>query len=257
MQQALRHDGRTLAFEKPIPVTVTAPDSDDEQQTNKQQQAKPASGKAPVFAYKYRKFVIDEDKKLTMLVRCTVDSFAPSSTPDGRKQQVNIHTLTEWDPFNAVNINWRQKLESQFAAVLATEVKNNTFRITRWTLASMLANVDLLKLAFVSRANFRDPKEHIVMSVQQFRSTEFMQNINLNVENAWGVLNYIIKKCIDQPAGEYLLVKDPNKPTIRLFGIPSEEDVDTDVEEDDTDDDGAVAEAEEGAADGEIDDDVE
>jgi translation initiation factor 3 subunit D len=38
-------------------------------------------------------------------------------------------------------IDWRQKLESQRAAVLANELKNNRNKLARWTCQALLAGM--------------------------------------------------------------------------------------------------------------------
>ena len=43
-------------------------------------------------------------------------------------------------------IEWRQKLESQRAAVLANELKNNRNKLARWTCQALLAGVDFMKV---------------------------------------------------------------------------------------------------------------
>lgn len=54
----------------------------------------------------------------------------------------------------------------------------------------------------------------------QFKPKEFADQINLNMDNAWGVLRCIIDTCMKLPDGKYLLLKDPNKPTLLLYDIP-------------------------------------
>ena len=50
-------------------------------------------------------------------------------------------------PFQHCNgIDWRQKLDSQRGAVLATELKNNSYKLARWTCCAMLAGSEYLKL---------------------------------------------------------------------------------------------------------------
>lgn len=43
-------------------------------------------------------------------------------------------------------VDWRQKLDSQRGAVLATELKNNSYKLARWTCCAMLAGSEYLKL---------------------------------------------------------------------------------------------------------------
>ncbi len=81
----------------------------------------------------------------------------------------------------------------------------------------------------------KDSSRHIILGTQQFRPSEFAAQINLSMDNAWGVVRCVIDLVRAQKDGKYLIVKDPNKPVIRLYDIPdntfdSEEDSDSDEE---------------------------
>ena len=74
---------------------------------------------------------------------------------------------------------------------------------------------------FVSRAMPRDTRNHVILGLQQFKPTEFAQQMNLNMENAWGILRCIldiIKKLDD---GKYLIMRDPNKVRLLLTCLPA------------------------------------
>ena len=43
-------------------------------------------------------------------------------------------------------MDWRQKLDSQRGAVLATELRNNSCKLAKWTVSSILAGSEYLKL---------------------------------------------------------------------------------------------------------------
>lgn len=74
------------------------------------------------------------------------------------------------------------------------------------------------------------------MGTQQFKPKEFADQTNLNMDNAWGVLRCIIDTCMKLKDGKYLILKDPNKPTLLLYDIPDHT-FETDEEEDSADDD--------------------
>ena len=46
----------------------------------------------------------------------------------------------------AIGVDWRQKLDSQRGAVLATELRNNSCKLAKWTVSSILAGSEYLKL---------------------------------------------------------------------------------------------------------------
>ena len=79
----------------------------------------------------------------------------------------------------------------------------------------------------------KDSSRHIILGTQQFKPSEFAAQINLNMDNAWGIVRCVIDLVMKQEDGKYLIVKDPNKPVIRLYNIPDN----TFESEDDSDDD--------------------
>jgi len=46
-------------------------------------------------------------------------------------------------------VDWRAKLDSQRGAVLATELKNNSCKIAKWTASALLAGSDIIKFGCV------------------------------------------------------------------------------------------------------------
>lgn len=60
----------------------------------------------------------------------------------------------------------------------------------------------------------------------------------LNLNNGWGIVRTIVDMVLRMDEGKYVLVKDPNKPVLRLYSVPQhtfeeEDDVELDqVEED-------------------------
>ncbi len=68
--------------------------------------------------------------------------------------------------------------------------------------------------SYVSRANVKDATKHVILGTQQFKPVEFAQQINLNMDNAWGILRCIIDMCMKLNEGKYLILKDPNKVSV-------------------------------------------
>ena len=42
----------------------------------------------------------------------------------------------------------------------------------------------------------------------------------LNLNNGWAIVRTIVDMVLRMDEGKYVLVKDPNKPTIRLYNVP-------------------------------------
>ena len=66
----------------------------------------------------------------------------------------------------APGVDWRQKLENQRGAVLATELKNNANKLAKWTAAALVSGADIIKLGYVSRNHPRDNKNHVILGTQ-------------------------------------------------------------------------------------------
>lgn len=173
-------------------------------------------GEVASVAYRYRKW--DLGSGVVLIVRCEHDAVVQS--PSGELQYLTIKALNEWDSKLANGVEWRQKLDTQRGAVLANELRNNACKLAKWTVQALLAGSDQIKFGYVSRAQVRDSSKHVILGTQQYKPNEFATQINLNMDNAWGILRCIVDIVMKQKDGKYLIMKDPNKPMIRLYDIP-------------------------------------
>ncbi|XP_033167293.1 eukaryotic translation initiation factor 3 subunit D-2 [Drosophila mauritiana] len=180
------------------------------------------------IGYRYRQWDLGND--VVLIARCKHNAVIQG--PNGDMQFLSIKALNEWDSKATNSVEWRQKLDTQRGAVLASELRNNACKLARWTVEAVLAGSDQLKLGYVSRMNPRDHLRHVILGTQQFKPQEFATQINLNMDNSWGVLRCLIDLVMKQPDGKYLIMKDPNKPMIRLYDVPENAfDSDRDEEE--------------------------
>ena len=120
--------------------------------------------------------------------------------------------------------DWRGKLDTQRAAVLATEVKNNAAKLARWTAEAIMAETDRIKFGFVSRIKSGDNSNHVILGSQMYRPRDFASQIALNTNKMWGVLKRILQLCYKHLADgdKGVLLKDPNKPILRLYRVPDD-----------------------------------
>merc|ERR1711936_772607 len=109
---------------------------------------------------------------------------------------------------------------------------HNSCKLSRWTVQALLAGSDILKFGYITRFNMKDSSRHVVLGTQQFKPSEFAAQINLSLDNCWGIVRCIIA----QKDGKYLIVKDPNKSVIRLYDIPDSAFEDSDDDDDDDED---------------------
>jgi len=176
--------------------------------------------------YRYRVFDlgITEDEDIKICVRTEVDAYSPGQgNPRDGHGLVTVRALNEFDP-RAQGAggapDWRSKLDSQRGAVVATEMKNNSCKLAKWTVQSVLAGAELMKIGYISRANPRDNTRHVILSTTSVRPTDFAAQLNVSLANGWGIVRTVTDLCMKMPEGKYVLVKDPNKPVIRLYAVP-------------------------------------
>ncbi|KAF9092398.1 hypothetical protein BGX29_010484, partial [Mortierella sp. GBA35] len=177
----------------------------------------------PLVGYRYRKFDLstNEEEDISLIIRTEVDAVVKSA--QGEESYITLKALNEFDTRAqgaGGAMEWRQKLDSQRGAVVATEMKNNSCKLARWVVQSMLAGADHLKLGFVSRTNPKDAARHAILGTQICRPKEFASQMSLQVTNGWGIVKTVVDLALKLPEGKYVLVKDPNKPVIRLYAVP-------------------------------------
>ncbi|GAM33799.1 translation initiation factor [Talaromyces pinophilus] len=198
---------------------------------NASEETEPLASKA----YKYRRFDLSlekDEEPLNLIVRTEVDAVLKGTT--GADQHIVIKALNEFDhkaQGAGGALDWRTKLASQRGAVVATEMKNNSCKLARWTTQAILAQADHMKLGFVSRSNPRSSTSHVILGVVGYKPRDFAAQMNLNLGNGWGIVRTIVDLIHsldddeDEEEGEdrlkkYVLVKDPNKPVVRLYRVP-------------------------------------
>lgn len=217
LQTVLENQNTKLEFNNPNPFYNAA------------EETEPLASKG----YKYRRFDLSlerDEQPLNLIVRAEVDA-AMKNPVTGDDQHLILKALNEFDPKaqgSGGALDWRTKLSSQRGAVVATEMKNNSSKLARWTTQAILAKADGMKLGFISRVNPRSAAGHVVLGVVGYKPREFATQMNLNLGNGWGIVRTVVDRIRALDAEEdpdkvkkYLLVKDPNKPLLRLYSVPA------------------------------------
>lgn len=222
-QQAVNKEGKQKTFAAPNPFW----DAEEEEPGTE-----PAS-----FAYKYRKWKLADD--FTLIARTEVHGYMRKNLP-GKKgnNYLTMFAINEANPKISGAQPWRSKIDSARGAVIATELKNNACKMGKWTAQSLVSGVDFMKLGFVSRASVKDPFNHVVIATQSYKPKDFAAQINLQETNMWGIIKSLADIIYKQPAGKYVLLKDPNKPVIQIYAVPmsyAEQDSEDEEEEDEED----------------------
>lgn len=165
-------------------------------------------------AYRYRQFDLDGTE---LVVRCELDAVTEIA---GKEAYVKLCAVNEYDSRVAGGVDWRRRLDTQNGAVLAAELKNNSNKLAIWTCKAFMSGADHMRMGFVSRVHPKDCFNHSILKVQQNRTTEFASQINLNLENSWGIVKGIIDLIDRQEPGKFVIVRDPNKPILRMYSVP-------------------------------------
>lgn len=166
------------------------------------------------FAYKYYKWSMGENKFL--VIRSTVNA----ATRIGSNEDiVLVRSLLEFDSSRTgVNLDWRSKLDNQRGAILANEIKNNNSIIARWVFQAYLAQVDNIKLAYVSRTSPKDRVRHELLALQDIEPYELATQMNLDTANGFGILKALFDMLTDSQE-PVIIVRDPVKPILRLYNL--------------------------------------
>ncbi|XAR59161.1 hypothetical protein NMG60_11014838 [Bertholletia excelsa] len=196
-QQVLIRDGNKVSFEEPNPFA-----NEGEEVAS--------------VAYRYRRWKLDDD--MYLVARCEVQSVVEVNN---QRSFLTLNALNEFDSKYS-GVDWRQKLETQRGAVLATELKNNANKLAKWTAQALLASADMMKLGYVSRVHPRDHFNHVILAVVGYKPRDFAAQINLNTSNMWGIVKSIVDLCMKLNEGKYVLVKDPSKPQVRIYEVPAD-----------------------------------
>ncbi|WVQ70240.1 eukaryotic translation initiation factor 3 subunit D [Kwoniella botswanensis] len=173
--------------------------------------------------YKYRKFdlSIDEEETFDLIVRTEADAYL------GKKDTlITVKALNEFDPRaqggSGKPLDWRKNLDTQKGAIVANEMKNNSAKLARWAVQSILVGAEYMKMGYITRANSKDAQRHTIVGVQSFKPNDFARQMNVSLTNGWGIVRTIADLLLKQPEGKYVLVKDPNAPQIKLYKVPDD-----------------------------------
>ena len=77
-----------------------------------------------------------------------------------------------------------------------------------------------MKLGYVSRVAPGNAYEHVILATQFFKPKDFATQINLSINNMWGIVKMLCELVLNKEDGKYVLLKDPNKATVRLYAVP-------------------------------------
>eukprot|EP00915_Cephaloidophora_sp_WS-2016_P003529 GHVH01004767.1.p1 GENE.GHVH01004767.1~~GHVH01004767.1.p1 ORF type:complete len:562 (+),score=97.31 GHVH01004767.1:92-1777(+) len=169
--------------------------------------------------YKYRKFEIPptysskSSANIKIVTRVEVDAIR---MVDGKPHYTIIKAMNEYDNKGG---SYRQQLDKQPGALSAAEYRNNSPKVARWLSQAMLSGADTLVLAWVTREHPHSNKQHQLIGVITEKMDLLQNQLGLKPNNVWGILRSMIDPFLDDslPDGEYVLLREPNKPIVRIM----------------------------------------
>jgi len=179
-----------------------------------------ADGMEPAsVAYRYRKFELDPNT--TLVCRTELHGLVKKT------QYMTAFSLNEYNPppVNGVpsqTQTWRDRIDSQRGSVLANELKNNSFKLAKWTAQSLLAGADQMKIGFCSRSNPKSAYDHVILATQFYRPKDFASQITLSETQMWAMIRMFVTMFAKQEEGKYVLMREPNKAVLTMYKVPQE-----------------------------------
>lgn len=159
-------------------------------------------------AYNYIKFNLPHNGEETIpIVVRTVQDALVNGKP------VAIHALNQYD-----STEWLTKFQA--GLIMVDEIKKNNNKISQWTCRALLAQCESMKLGFVTR----QPKsKYTVAAVTTQMTSHLAEQINLSLNNGWGIVKSIIDIVQHEGEGqddwEFVLFKLPNVQKLAIYKV--------------------------------------
>ncbi len=206
----------------------------------------PKAPKAPAaVSFRYRSWNIGKD--ISLVARTTIhgvlrkkaaagsassSASAAAASATGAPQYLQLWTLNEWDSKLAGTPEWRSLIDIQRGNVLSTEIKNNAFKLAKFTASALLSGADSMRLGFVSRVARGDSENHQIVGTQSSTPSNFAQQLQLDPKNMWGILRWLVDMVRkhaknlqeDAPDDDYVakfvLARDPITAQAHFYNVP-------------------------------------
>lgn len=162
------------------------------------------------LGYRYKIYKLAAN--ITICVRCA-NHFKNPNTLDGVS---NLFVLLEW---NQSRQGWTKDLDANLNTKLNTEIIDNTNKMSRWAIQSILGGVDRMRFAFVQRVDVTSNKAHKAIGFTSQQPETFINQLNMKMSNCWAILKDLLSTVLtqEQTAADYLYMKDPSQYNYRLY----------------------------------------
>lgn len=171
------------------------------------------------LGYRYRLWSIDDD--INVLVRCQVHAYTEKDDDSEEPEFINIFALNEYDKNSYLG-----KESNLFTLLLKKELSSNHLKLTKWAVNSYIGGVDKIKIAFVTRKNIKENKEHLITGFYEIQTDDLLKITNFNKTIAWGIVKEIVeyvRRQKDEDCG-FILMKTQGvtgaKSMLKLYKLP-------------------------------------
>lgn len=161
-------------------------------------------------------------KEKRICIRCSIHSHNGRLDESGKfkKQTMNVYAFNEFAPNTT---NWRSRIDTKLIPCMNEEIKNNSFKVSRWLCQSLLADVDFIKFGFISRKEENNNTKHHLLTTHTVPTHVWAKEMACQMENMWSKVKHLVEtieedqKETPDSAVEFILLKDFNRMCIRLY----------------------------------------
>jgi len=76
-------------------------------------------------------------------------------------------------------------MENDISQILTSELVDNQLRVFKWVIQSLLGDVEIMKIHFISRVS-KDNKKHEILGSNTIKTKDLIKQVSLNMNIAWG-----------------------------------------------------------------------
>jgi len=168
--------------------------------------------------YRYRKWTLEN--KIHVVVRSEIDAYVKEGETE---KFTKIAALNEFDS----TLDWKTNYETNRGALISAEFRNNSSKMARWLCQAQLADCENFKLGFVTKPSSKDSKFQ-VLTVEPMTTAGLSSMTGYRLRDNWSIIKTIVEILGKQDDGIFAFVKMPYKQTLRIYKVPSKEDLEGD-----------------------------
>ena len=188
----------------------------------------------PTKMYRYVKINLED---YVIYVRVAIDAYEKG--PGGVVKPILVRTMAE-----ALPMKWKPWAKNK-NSVITKCYKNNTSKVMKWITEAYLADVENIKIAYITRLHSEKPRKHKIIGVENVQVSELSRFIGFYMNLGFSSL----KRNLDGLSsitedGEFIYNKAAYKPFLKFFQMPEVVEEDDEEEEEEQEEDGSEEEDE-------------